>query len=229
MSGFFQKYPLFSETSTVAAELDRLDFRYDHIIARNRAMIAGRRILDIASHDGRWTFAALKGAGATHVTGIEARAHLVEAARPVFDGYGIDRSAYDMRVGDVFDVLPTIEAGSVDTAMVLGFLYHTARQYDIFAQLARIGVKDIIVDCKVLNGVNQPYVLMKMENTTRDAMIWDKDRHEVLSSIPSVGALEMFLREFGYVSQVLAPEGTIPASAGVYARGRRVTMTGTRA
>src|SRR5579863_7632854 len=79
-NGFFDSYPRFFSTSDTAAAPDRLNQRYRALIQSNAGIISGRRVLDIASHDGRWSLAAHK-ASAEHVLGIEARQHLVDAAR----------------------------------------------------------------------------------------------------------------------------------------------------
>lgn len=222
---FFSQHPKFGETSTVAANLDRLDFRYHHIIERNRKLLEGKRVLDIASHDGRFSFAALKGGGAKSVLGIEARDHLVENARQTFEAYNVAPSAYDFVVGDVFEEIGKLHPGTIDTALILGFLYHTARQYELFAALRDIGVQNVIVDCKVIT-TSKPFVLLRMEGTQADAQIWDAGRQQVLSSIPSAAALELIMEEFGFVPERLSPEGKIPQSASVYKRGRRVTIVG---
>jgi len=57
---FFDTYPQFYRTSNTAARPDRLNDRYRAIIDFNRGIIQGSTILDIASHDGRWSFAAIK-------------------------------------------------------------------------------------------------------------------------------------------------------------------------
>ena len=75
---FFDEHPRFLDTGSVFTERHRLNLRHRAIIERNRDILAGARVLDIASHDGRWSFAALK-AGAAHVTGIEARHDAVDA------------------------------------------------------------------------------------------------------------------------------------------------------
>ena len=69
---FFDDYPLFYETSKTASSKARLNVRHQAIIEANRDILKDARVLDLASHDGRWSFAALK-AGAAHVTGVEAR------------------------------------------------------------------------------------------------------------------------------------------------------------
>lgn len=48
-------------------------------------------LLDIASHDGRWSFAAYK-AGAEYVAGIEARSQLTNLAYENMQHYGVPRA-----------------------------------------------------------------------------------------------------------------------------------------
>jgi len=229
MSGFFSQHDKFSETSSVASGLERLDFRYEHVIERNKHLLEGQRVLDIASHDGRFSFAALKGAGAQSVLGIEAREHLVDRAKKNFARYNAEAGSYEFVVGDIFEEIRKIPPGSIDTAMILGFLYHTARQYELFSMLSELGVKSIIVDSKVLPNVKKPYVLLEMEGTKADAQIWDASRSRALSSIPSAGALELYLTEFGYTVTHLEPRGDVPKTARVYKRKARVTMIGVKA
>lgn len=69
---FFDPYAQFLTTSATSASPSRLNARHAAIIQGNLELFRGKRVLDIASHDGRWSFAALH-AGAKHVTGIEIR------------------------------------------------------------------------------------------------------------------------------------------------------------
>lgn len=50
--------------------LNRLNERYNAIIDANKTIIKNSRILDLASHDGRWSFATLK-SGSEYTLGIE--------------------------------------------------------------------------------------------------------------------------------------------------------------
>ncbi len=86
---FFERYPEFQKTSAVMPDFGRLNARYNALIKRHRDILAGTRVLDLGAHDGRWTFAALKG-GAAHVVGVEGRAYLVHNAKRTFDRYGVD-------------------------------------------------------------------------------------------------------------------------------------------
>ena len=67
LMNFFSDHPRFFVTSEIGTEPERLNRCHDVLIERNAELIRGRRILDIGSHDGRWSFAALK-AGAKYVT-----------------------------------------------------------------------------------------------------------------------------------------------------------------
>ncbi|WP_293451538.1 hypothetical protein [Planktotalea sp.] len=53
-----------------------MNMRYDFIVAPFKPFIEDAKVLDIASHDGRWSY-ALAGAGAAHVYGIEEREELI--------------------------------------------------------------------------------------------------------------------------------------------------------
>jgi len=113
-SGFFDAHPRFLSTSKTAVTRDRLNGRYRALIESNADHIAGKRVLDITSHDGRWSLAASK-AGARYVMGIEARAHLVAAARETMIEYGILEGRVEFTQGDLFVELDKLEARSFDT------------------------------------------------------------------------------------------------------------------
>lgn len=80
-TGFFDRFPEFydSGNATPADSIRaRLNARYEAIIENNLRLIRGKRILDLGSHDGSWSFAAIE-AGANHVLGVEPRPELVDA------------------------------------------------------------------------------------------------------------------------------------------------------
>ena len=72
LENFFDAHPRFYKTSSTTPLPNRLNRRYDAIIRAHQEQIRDQRILDIASHDGRWSFAALE-SDAKHVLGIEGR------------------------------------------------------------------------------------------------------------------------------------------------------------
>ena len=74
--GFFDDYPNFFQTSKTVEHPNHLNGRFKAIIESNLNIIKNSSILDIASHDGRWSFAALKnGAKSIAVSYTHLRAH----------------------------------------------------------------------------------------------------------------------------------------------------------
>lgn len=225
---FFKEHTKFLETSTVAPNVNRLNFRYNMIIEQNIELVKDKVVLDIASHDGRFSMAALKGGGAHRVIGIEARQSLVDAAEATFEHYNVDKDSYEFICGDAFTSVAKLPKDTIDTAMILGFLYHTARQFELIASISELGIKNIIIDSNVLVGEKRPVVLLRWEKTDKDSNTWDKQRSKVLSSIPTNSALVHWLEEFGYTASTITPKLKIPKSAQQYRTGRRVTLTGSR-
>jgi hypothetical protein len=107
--GFFDAYPRFYETSTIGPR-NRINKRYRALIEPNREIIRGRSVLDIASHDGRWSFAVHE-AGARYVLGIEAREHLIKNAQENMRAYHVPEDQVEFISGDVFEKLDQLEPG----------------------------------------------------------------------------------------------------------------------
>lgn len=143
--GFFDDYPRFYRTSETSPLPDRLNARHRAIVDLNRDRFEGKRVLDIASHDGRWSFSALQ-AGAAHVTGIEPRGELIANAVETFDAYGIDRARYEFLQGDVFNLLDGMR---FDTVLCLGFYYHTIRHAELLDRIERTGADFVVIDTEV--------------------------------------------------------------------------------
>jgi Methyltransferase domain len=231
MNKFFDDYPNFYETSTTTANSARLNFRYHLIIEQNEALLKGKRVVEIATHDGRWAFAALQGGGAAHVTGVEPRQHLVDNANKTLTGYGIDSSRFNFICGDGFVEAERMgrEGQTFDTAMVLGFLYHTARQYEIIFKLAALGVRNIIVDTAVLKDVTQPIVRVGIENTGNEARLHSGDKEYDLGGVPSLTAVHLMLKAAGFQPSLLVHTVPPPVNGcGDYREGKRFTIIGTR-
>jgi hypothetical protein len=193
---FFDHYPRFYQTSTVGANPNRLNARHRVLIEENADCLRGARILDLASHDGRWSFAALK-AGSRHVLGIEIQSSLTEAAQETFRAYGIASDAYRFETSDVYRRLPDIPACSIDTVFCFGLLYHTAHHQLLFAELARIRPKHLIVDsciCKSPDAI----VELKIERAANSSDHSYREARPSVVGYPSRRALEMMLTNCGF-------------------------------
>lgn len=139
----------FLKTSNISAYSNRLNWRCEILLTRNQEAIKDKKILDLASHDGRFSYACLK-LGAKHVTGVEGRHHLVEYARENIVNLGYKPQNFTVIQEDVFNYLPTVKPGEFDTILCLGFFYHTIKQIELLSEIIRIQPKYFILDTKVV-------------------------------------------------------------------------------
>ena len=138
------------KSSELIPKPHRLNVTHQALFASNRDIFDGARVLDLASHDGRYSFAALK-TGAAHVTGVEVRQGRIHKAQETFAFYGQDPATYTFVCGDVFEVLAR-EEFDVDVVLCLGYLYHTYRHTELMYRLHNLAPKDLIVDTMVTPG-----------------------------------------------------------------------------
>lgn len=201
------------------------------MIAANRDILAGARVLDIASHDGRWSFAALQ-AGAAKVTGIEARKELVKGAEDNFAHYDIDSTKYQFICADVFDALTT-EDLDVDVVMCLGFLYHTLRYNELFAHIRALRPRHVIIDTNVMPGQDEPVIRLVRDKTAKQQhAVADAYSHNgrALVGKPSTPAVQHMLETYDFeVEDIYDWQSMIaqrPSVTGVadYSKEQRVTM-----
>jgi hypothetical protein len=201
-TGFFDKFPQFYVTSHTSAAPNRLNERYRACIEWNENVIRGKRILDIASHDGRWSFAAMK-VGASNVLGIEAREYLVHAARANLLKYGIVEESFRFICGDAFESLDGIEPGSIDTIFCLGFFYHIANHMLLLSKIARLKPKHLIMDTALYLDPYKVIVLYADHtegeaNAARVGTSYESNPKRIVTGGPSKAALEHMLSAFGW-------------------------------
>jgi len=230
-SGFFADYPAFFTTSETSAKPWRLNLRYEAIFGENRELFSGARVLDIASHDGRWSLAAAR-TGASSVMGIEARPDLVEQAIQTLEKYGVDQAACRFIQGDVFEVLAR-EPIEADVVLCLGFYYHTLRYNELLTRIRQTGARTLIIDTLIRPDENEPMLRLFREptarqgNAVRDDFTWGDD---VLVGRPSMPAMRMMGGAYGFRLESWSDWGALlrdnPDADGVgdYREGRRVTL-----
>ena len=196
---FFDRYDRFYQTSAVGSAPARLNARYRAIIAANVDCIRGSTILDIASHDGRWSFAALR-AGAIHVLGVESDFRLTQAAEATFAAYDVSASAYTFATCDVYDLLPGLPVHSIDTVLCLGFVYHTMHHQSLFSLIAGLRPKHLIVDTCVASSADAIIVLKIEEMATGLGFsAWHGPvARTCVVGTPSRRALDMMLADAGF-------------------------------
>jgi hypothetical protein len=212
VSPFFDRFPKFFDTSETSTQPWRLNLRYDAMFAENREVLEGASVLDIASHDGRWS--------------------LVEQAGATLDGYGVAGDRYDFIGGDVFEVLARGQQ-DVDVVLCLGFLYHTLRYNELFTRIRQCGARTLIVDTIIRPELSDPVIRIVTEPSARqghavqDEFSWGDD---VLVGRPSFSALRLMGEAHGFTFEGWSDWGALirdnPQARGVrdYRLGRRVTV-----
>lgn len=231
-SWFFEQFPRFYLTSSTAPTTARLNLRYEAIFAENRDIFEGASVLDLASHDGRWSLAALV-TGARSVVGIEARPELVKAATENLAGYGYEAGRVRFVAGDVHAVLNT-QQFDADVVLCLGFLYHTMRYNELLGGIRRTSARYLIID------TFSPHMTGPVPNVnviTEDAdeqgkAAADSYTHgaSVLVGRPNLAAIRIMLAAYGYRVERLSDwAGLLRDNPGTnncddYANGKRITV-----
>jgi hypothetical protein len=230
-SWFFEKFPRFYLTSSTGLTTARLNLRYEAIFGENRDIFDGASVLDLASHDGRWSLAALA-TGARSVIGIEARPELVKAATENLGEYGYGADRVRFITGDVHDVLDTQDL-EADVVLCLGFLYHTLRYNELLHGIRRTRARYLIID------TFSPYMMGPVPNVniiTEDADEEGKaaadiytDGPSVLVGCPNLAAIRTMLGAYGYRVERLSDWAGLlrdnpgTDNCGDYANGKRIT------
>lgn len=199
---FFDTYPLFLETSKTHPGRGRLNMRYEAIFTENKELFDGARVLDIASHDGRWSLAALA-SGAKSVIGIEGREHLAANAAENLQHYGYTSDRFRFIVGDLHQVLNQ-EDLDVDVVLCLGFLYHTLRYNELLHGIRRTNAHHVIIDTSTEPRVMldpTPSIKVHVEgiahegNAVRDSYAVSR---RVLVGQPNLAAIQQMMGAYGY-------------------------------
>jgi Methyltransferase domain len=229
-SMFFDAYPRFYETSSTSPFRGRLNLRYEAIFAENRDIFRGARVLDLASHDGRWSLAALK-TGASQVVGLEANADLVTAARENLRHYCGDEGQYRFVAGDLFEVLRD-QRFEADVVLCLGFLYHTLRYNELLRRIRDIGPRYLVVDTQVMPGEKRRHVRLETERLGREANAAEDPFSyggQAVVGRPSLAAVRFLLDAYDFEIERFSDWASIirdnaSVESGGYANGRRVTL-----
>jgi FkbM family methyltransferase len=241
---FFDSYPLFYDTG-ISSGWHRLNARFDCLIARHREHIVGRTVLDVGSHDGRWTLAALA-TGASYVTAIEPRPDLVDIAEMNLGEYGFEQAQF--LVGGALDTLTSMKP-KVDTVFLFGVFYHVHQHISLLKELSETNATTIIIDTFVTPARGEPsYIRSDREPSYGGSINFhtepvDQDGTSFEEIYPGAGvaivgrpsrqAVLFFLRQLGFSAQEIpwrpylrkwSRRGLID-----YAAGRRASFLAIRA
>lgn len=182
-------------------DINFLNWRVELLLAQNQKAIEGQKVLDLASHDGRFSYACLE-LGAKHVTCVEGRSQIVEYGKKFMSSYH-PSDKWSFIQSDLFEYLSTVKTGEFDTILCFGFLYHTTRQVDLFNEIKRLKPTYFLLETTVIKNYfvgyrsfkKPPALIFKTENPTLERMTIDESG---IVAIPSKSFLEEMLRLHGF-------------------------------
>jgi predicted RNA methylase len=193
-SRFFDSFPRFISTSATGPWRERLNARYVGLIHANRQLLDGARVLDLASHDGRFSFAALQN-GASRVVGIELDPIVRREAFTNMEHYGVPRADYEFVAGDIFDQIELVEP--FDVVFCFGILYHITDHMQLLSQIAAREPQQVIIDTHTsrLEGA-----VIELRNAFGKS---PPPPGSYIEGRPTRAALEAMLSSFGWTFEYL--------------------------
>lgn len=179
-------------------QIARLDLRKSFIVDAFAEDIAGARVLDIAAHDGRWSY-ALAAAGARRVIGIEGRADLIARYDRFPDTPFKDR--VKLRSGDLYDGLDRLVARGqrFDVVALYGIFYHVMDHMRLLDRVRALGPRLVIIDSEFVQAPNLMIQILR-EATHKDvnAIARHAGQEVTLVGVPSMRAMEAMAEVQGY-------------------------------
>ena len=178
--------------------INRLNKRHRFLVAQYADDIKDARVLDLASHDGRWSY-ALSAAGAREVVGVEVRAD--QSAQ--FEAYPDADLKSRVRFihGDVYEQLPLLaaEGEQFDVVAIYGLYYHVMDHYGLLNLCHRLRPTLIIIDSEFALA-DEPIIRLAEEPTSShlNSVAYTPDQAMAPVGIPSRSAMEIMARSLGY-------------------------------
>jgi SAM-dependent methyltransferase len=208
-------------------ELARLQERFKRIITANkRDHIEGKRVLDLAASNGRWSCAAAE-AGASEVVAVEGREPRVRAAIEEAKRLGFsDRCRFI--TGDMYGWLYDNRNERFDTVFCLGVYYHVMDHYQLLKLIARLQPNCIIIDSGFVRSFQLAvHVQSEDPSLRKNALPVFEGQAGELVGLVSLGMMNQMAWNCGYVVEpvVWDPQDVVnKQSVKDYMAARRYTL-----
>jgi len=179
-------------------DAERLNNRHRFIVDPYLDDIRGARVLDLASHDGRWPYAFAM-AGAREVIGIEGRPELISEFANYPDGP--PKGRVQMVAGDINVEVPRLAEARerFDVVSVLGIFYHISTHYWLLSHIRALAPRLIIIDSEFMNA-DRPTIELIQEDPAKhlNALPSYDGQPKVVKGVPSRRAMEVMATSLGY-------------------------------
>ncbi|MCP3969989.1 MAG: class I SAM-dependent methyltransferase [Rhodobacteraceae bacterium] len=196
--GFFDFLAEIRPYSEEPSNCLRMNKRHRMIVEPFRGELADARVLDLAAHDGRWSY-ALADAGAAQVIGVEGRQELIDRFES-FPETGF-KSRVQLRQGDIFEALEGFIATGerFDVVAVYGIFYHIMDHFRLLKLIRETGAKVILIDSEFAVRV-APVIDLVFEDTSIDLCATPQvpGQARAVIGIPSFAALDSMARALDF-------------------------------
>lgn len=205
---------------------DRLAERKKRIIDANIDALVGKTVVDLASNNGRWSYAAIE-AGAEKVISIEGRQERIDDAKKLFSDLNVtDR--IQTNHGDMYHWLFENAHLRPDTVFCLGIYYHIMDHYFLLKQIANLQPKTIIIDSGFVRSFrNSVHIQLEDPQLHRNALKVHAEQKAEVVGFVSLGLMIQMAWNLGYSCRPVPwnpSEIDNQASVQDYLIGRRYTV-----
>jgi SAM-dependent methyltransferase len=119
--------------------------RISILLNNNRQFLQNKSILDVGSHTGIFSWAALQ-LGAKFVHGIDVEKRTVKRCTDLFLNEKISSSKYKFETDNIIDFLEKVEKKSFNTVFCFGVLYYITEPLRLIKLMARAAKETILID-----------------------------------------------------------------------------------
>jgi len=119
--------------------------RIEVLLDNNRQCIQNKSIIDIGSHTGIFSWAALQ-LGAKFIHGIDVEKRTVKRCMDLFLNEKISTSKYKFETNNIIDFLEKVERKSFNTVFCFGVLYYMTEPLRLIKLMARAAKETILID-----------------------------------------------------------------------------------
>ncbi|MEO1344260.1 MAG: class I SAM-dependent methyltransferase [Pseudomonadota bacterium] len=203
----------------------RLVQRHRLIIDPFAEQIADARILDLAAHDGRWSY-ALANAGAKNVIGVEARQELID--RFVHFPQTDVKSRVTLIQNDLYAELEArvIAGETFDVVAVYGIFYHIMDHFRLLSLVEKLKPTLVIIDSEFIKADNAIVQVLKEEISNPLNAVSDiPDVTHTVVGVPSKRTMQFMAEalrmDLTWVDHDLILEGDQTGMSDYYREGRK--------
>ena len=133
------------ERWAVPYHFESLNARIENLLINQRDALQGKVVLDLGSHMGTFSYAALK-LGADFVYCIDTEERLLRQGEELFEYYQVPKARYRFEREEVVPFLESQSGNRFDTLFCFGLLYYIPEPFQLLQLMAKVARETILLD-----------------------------------------------------------------------------------